>query len=452
MKVRIHSGKTRTPKAQPGKRRGKAFRRKKKPAAAGKANRLRKRRRTVSKKTKRKLRNGGMHGAAVSLDHPAPLPVSETAILRTYLPGVNLIGTSRAESGIGESCRLAAKSLQTTNIPYGIKNIAFSPSRTSDDSWAHKEIPEAIYKVNIIHMNADSLQAIDRSLLEGRYNIGVWHWELPDFPNEWLGAFDLVREVWAPSRFILESVSRKSTVPVLRIPHGIEVYVPEGIGRDFFGLPGGRFLFLSMYDTFSYAQRKNPHGAIEAFQSAFAPDDPGVGLVIKVNNPQSEIVETAAAELHKLRERVAGWSNIFLIEGTLSRAEVNALMNAADCFVSLHRSEGFGLGLAESMYLGKPVIGTNWSGNTDFMNSMNSCTVDYRLVPVGVDYGPYKAYQYWADPDIEHASHYMRRLVQDAAWRELIAGRGQATVRSEFSPQAAGALMAQRLRRMKLLG
>lgn len=433
------------------RKRSAAFYRKKKRASAGRKKNLRRRTRAL-KKARQALRRKRRQGPAPTPPFPAPVASPDPVVTRGYLPGVNLIGTSRAESGIGESCRLAARSLQTAGIPYGIKNLELSASRTSDDSWAHKELPEAIYKVNVIHMNANSLQGMDRSLFQGRYNIGFWHWELPDFPNEWLSGFDLVHEVWVPSNFILDSVSRKSKVPVVRMPHGIEVHAPKGIGRHFFGLPEGRFLFLCMYDTLSYAQRKNPHAAIEAFQRSFAPDDPGVGLIVKVNNPNSGIIETAAAESQRLRERVAGWSNIFLIEATLSRAVVNALMNTSDCFVSLHRSEGFGLGLAESMYLEKPVIGTNWSGNTDFMNSMNSCTVDYRLIQVGADYGPYKAYQYWADPDIEHASHYMRRLVQDSAWRGLIAGRGKETIRSEYSPRKAGTMMVQRLQYMKLLG
>ncbi|GAA3324572.1 hypothetical protein GCM10020331_052990 [Ectobacillus funiculus] len=105
----------------------------------------------------------------------------------------------------------------------------------------------------------------------------------------------------------------------------------------------------------------------------------------------------------------------------MNREEVNALIQSVDCVISLHRSEGFGLVLAEAMYLGKPIIGTNWSGNTDFMTTENSCPVNYTLVPVGNDYGPYKHHQLWAEPDIEHAAYYMKKIISDQTWCDRIA-------------------------------
>ncbi|GJM83642.1 hypothetical protein HMSSN139_61380 [Paenibacillus sp. HMSSN-139] len=143
-----------------------------------------------------------------------------------------------------------------------------------------------------------------------------------------------------------------------------------------------------MYDVKSYQERKNPEAAINAFKAAFQPDDTNVGLVIKVNCYKSTLNDLEALDV-----LIANYKNIYLIKETISRNDVNALLGITDCFVSLHRSEGFGLGLAEAMYLGKPVIGTNWSSNTDFMNNKNSCLVDYELIQVGRDQGPYKAYQ-----------------------------------------------------------
>ncbi len=130
---------------------------------------------------------------------------------------------------------------------------------------------------------------------------------------------------------------------------------------------------------------------------------------------------------------------------------MDALLNLTDSFISLHRSEGFGLGLAEAMYLEKPVIGTNWSGNTDFMRPDNSCLVDYELVKVGADYGPYKAYQVWADPDIDHAVYYMKKLIKEGKWRNDLAARGALTIHKEFSPGNIGRIMKDRLKRLMLV-
>jgi glycosyltransferase involved in cell wall biosynthesis len=121
------------------------------------------------------------------------------------------------------------------------------------------------------------------------------------------------------------------------------------------------------------------------------------------------------------------------------------LESVCDAFLSLHRSEGFGLGLAESMFLGKPAVGTNWSGNTDFMDARNSCPVDCTLVTLAEDCGPYKAGQRWADPDVDHAAWYLRKLVDDPAWRRRIAEAGRKTITEEFSPQAVGRSYGKRL-------
>ena len=124
----------------------------------------------------------------------------------------------------------------------------------------------------------------------------------------------------------------------------------------------------------------------------------------------------------------------------------SAVENVCDAFLSLHRSEGFGLGLAESMFLGKPVVATDWSGNRDFMNRENSCPVNYRLIRLEQNIGSYGRGQIWADPDLEHAAELMARLVGDAAFHQRIGRRGQQTILERFSPEVVGALYRERVR------
>ncbi|WP_339817816.1 glycosyltransferase family 4 protein [Paenibacillus sp. FSL R7-0216] len=366
-------------------------------------------------------------------------------MISSYPKGVNLVGYARAEMGIGESCRIAARNLNAVDIPYGIINFTGTNSaRMSDLTWSHKEVLQLEYNVNLIHINAEQMMEIyanyGNSFFNGRYNIGYWHWELPDFPDEWLESFNLVDEVWVPSTFVADSISVKSPVPVVKIPHSIEVKVVEPREREYFGLPKSPFLFLSMYDVKSYQDRKNPEAAINAFKAAFQPDDMNVGLVIKVNCFKSNL-----NGLDALDTLIENYENIYLIKETISRNDINALLSLTDCFVSLHRSEGFGLGLAEAMYLRKPVIGTNWSSNTDFMDHNNSCLVDYELIQVGKDQGPYKAYQNWADPNVEHAANYMKKLVNDKGYYRMIAANGEKYIKENYSPEAVGKLIQQRL-------
>ena len=365
--------------------------------------------------------------------------------------GVNLIGYARAEMGVGESCRLAANSMQIAGIQFGILNFSMgNPATMNDVNWQHKEINDAHYRTNIFHINADQMVLAylhyGDSVFKGRYNIGYWHWELSDFPDEWKNSFNLIDEVWVPTDFVLEAISKKSPVPVMKIPHGIEVKCSPGNRRDFFNLPCSMFLFLAMYDIQSIQERKNPHAVIEALKSAFTNDNKSAALIIKINNSKDD-----SRHLDKLKDEVRDYKNIYLLEGNMNRQQVNDLLNSVDCFISLHRSEGFGLGLAEAMYLGKPVIGTNWSGNTDFMNPSNSCLVDYELTRIPRDYGPYKAGQIWAEPDVEQAAYFMRKLVNDPAWRKEIAFRGQETIVNNYSPRVVGELAKHRLKGLGLL-
>ncbi|MBJ8055337.1 glycosyltransferase [Bacillus cereus] len=357
--------------------------------------------------------------------------------------GINLVGYARAEFGLGESCRLAAKSIQSTNIPFGIINYSLPHVKSLDFSWKHKEITDPIHDVTIFHMNPDVFPTAHKQLghqfFNGRYNIGYWHWELPELPREWYSSFKLVDEVWVPSSFVLEAVSKKTNLPVTRIPHCIQVECPECIHREYFNLPTDRFLFLSMYDPRSVQQRKNPIAAIQAFQKAFSKDDSSVGLVLKINSSNYNL-----AEVKQIQNLIRDNRNIYLINQSLNRGEANALIQSVNCVVSLHRSEGFGLVLAEAMYLGKPVIGTNWSGNTDFMNADNSYPVNYTLVPIKRNYGPYKHYQIWAEPDIEHAAYYMRQLTSDQTQCNLIARKGQETIKTYFSPNVIGNMIEKR--------
>lgn len=361
--------------------------------------------------------------------------------------GVNLVGCCRREIGVGEACRSTAKALDANNVSFGIKNYKYLGN---DLSWIHKEIDEPVYDVNIFHINADLIpkayQQLGRSFWEGRYNIGCWYWELPDFPKEWINAFKYVDEVWAATEFIINSIKAKSTVPVIYIPPCIKVDCISKISRKDFSLPNNSFLFLTMYDSWSYKARKNPEGAIEAFKACFKPNDMSVGLVIKINN-----VNWSPSEVNKLISSVEEYNNIYFIKKTLSRSEVNALINLSDCFISLHRSEGFGLVMAEAMYLGVPVIGTNWSGNTDFMDYQNSCPVNYKLVNIGKNYGPYKSYQTWAEPDKEHGGYYMKKLISDKNYYNEIAKNGKRTIRSLYNTERIGKMIKARLEKIKLL-
>lgn len=366
--------------------------------------------------------------------------------------GVNLIGYARAEFGLGEACRLAAKSLDFAGIPFCIINFPYSSSRQNDLSWKHKEAIAPLYNTNIFFINADQLyyhynkNSLKRTWFRNRYNIGYWHWELPDFPINWNGSFNLVNEIWVPSQFTFQSISKNTSKPIVIMPHGILVDFPSNMNRKCYGIPDNRFLFLTMYDIQSTLARKNPNGVIEAFKKAFKKDDGQVGLVLKVNNSYH-----FPKEIAMLKQKISEYENIIIIDNILSRQELNGLINEIDSYVSLHRSEGFGLPIAEAMSLGKPVIATNWSGNIDFMNENNACLVDCTLEKIEGNYGPYQANQEWAEPNILHAANYMTKLVHDRDYATKIGLNAQKTIMSDFSPKSIGMKYKSRLTELGLI-
>jgi glycosyltransferase involved in cell wall biosynthesis len=362
----------------------------------------------------------------------------------SLLPGASLLGCSRAENGIGESCRLAAAALAEAGVPFGVVNMPFSlHCRHADLRAAAHEIPYPAHRVNILHMNPPEMRFMGEMLgrrgRRGRITIGVWHWELPVLPADWRPFLRDVQELWAPSRFIERMLRDAGAADVVYMPHGVGVPDGEPMPRSELGLRDEVYVFFYMYDVASYQERKNPEGAILAFQRAFRPDSPAT-LVVKLNN-----VHFRPDKASFLEELAAGWPNIRFVKQPLDRGQVAALMRACDCFVSLHRSEGFGLGPAEALVLGKPVIATDWSSTTDFVRREHACPVGCRLVPVGKDIGPYEAWQQWAEPDLDEAAEWMRRLASRPETGRELGRTAAAFMAAEFSARRAGERMRQRL-------
>jgi glycosyltransferase involved in cell wall biosynthesis len=362
------------------------------------------------------------------------------------VPGVTVVGYLRAATGLGEAARSDARALAAAQVDFSLVDFCIDDMVVAnDDSWNHKLTRRFSYQANLMHFNPDMMlrfrQQFPEPLFRGRYNIGCWIWELPVIPDAWRECLADFDEIWTGSEFSRQAIAAVTTVPVLTMPSSVAPEPDPALGRPAFGLPDGKFLFLVMYDVMSAQDRKNPQGAIAAFREAFGAGDAGVGLIIKINHAASD-----PAEVAQLRQLVSGLSQAYVLDQPMSRREVISLISLCDAVVSLHRSEGFGLVLAEAMALGRPVIGTNWSGNIDFMRPGNSCLVDARLVPVRSRHPLYLyADQCWADPDVGQAASWMRRLREEPALAAEIGRQGRETMRQEFSPAVVGALMRRRL-------
>lgn len=359
--------------------------------------------------------------------------------------GVNLFGYVNAESGIGASARSNIRNLTSAGIP-----LAVTDFRQGNVSRMGATVPESVmgepkYSVNLFHINADqtinALEQIGFEVLKGRYNIGYWAWELPEFPDEWVSAIAMFDEIWVPSEFCRQAVAEKADVPVVCLPHSVDAIEETDAERSSFSLPEGKVLFLTMFDALSVPERKNPEAAISAIESAVAQGCTEAHLVLKVSN-LDKVPDFAAS----LRDRVGSQGNVTFIEGYLEAQEVHRLMSVCDAFLSPHRSEGFGLGLAEAMLLGKPVVATGWSGNLEFMSADNSVLVGYREVELVKDHGPYKMGQKWAEPDAEELVEAIVFLSGDVQQRTSLGIRARETIASEYSASAIGQRLLKRLK------
>lgn len=373
-------------------------------------------------------------------------------IAQHYTSGVNVISYIRAVMGVGEAARGNAKALKAANIPFGVYNFEKgNPSKMEDFSFQYREISELVFDINILHINADHTPFVVKNLgqdfFSEKYTIGFWTWELPEFPDKWLSSFDLVNEVWVPSPFVNSSISEKSPVPVITIPHVLcavkNVDVKKISNRAYFNIPANSFVFLSMFDVHSIIERKNPLGSINAFKKAFKSDDFSVVLIIKVNNSNDDTLQL-------LDNAIGDYKNILIISKHLTRAEIESLMCSIDCYLSLHRSEGFGLGPAEAMARGKVVVLTNWSGNTAYMTHENCIPISYSMEQIGKDFGTYEKHQYWASPDIDEASYKMKSLLSSPEMVRQIGEKARLTISQNFSPEKVGKLMKDRIDRINL--
>lgn len=360
--------------------------------------------------------------------------------------GLNIAGYFRAELGIGEAARLLTTAVQAAGIPYATTTYDATLNRQSHQ-FLDRPAGAAAYDINLLCVNADSVTRFARDVgpefFAGRHTVGYWFWEVDIFPVTMHSAFEVVDEVWAATDFVAGAIRAAGRKPVFVVPIPIPVLqYPSSITRGQLGLPE-QFTFLLIYDFLSVLERKNPLGLIRAFSQAFSPGE-GPVLVLKSINGDLRLTD-----LERLRAEAVDRPDIVIVDGYYSAEEKNALLGLCDCYVSLHRSEGLGLTMAEAMALGKPVIATGYSGNLHFMTPANSYLVDYRMcaVPAGCD--PYPQEASWADPDVAHAATLMREVYDRPDAAALRAQRGQADILERHSAQTGAAVIAQRLQQIR---
>jgi glycosyltransferase involved in cell wall biosynthesis/2-polyprenyl-3-methyl-5-hydroxy-6-metoxy-1,4-benzoquinol methylase len=368
-----------------------------------------------------------------------------TSSSRRLPAGVNVVGHLTGALGIGEAARQMVGALEAVSIPYALV-VERDPSSRQLHTSPDDGVEGARYDTNLICVNADMLPSFRRSVgssfFDGRYSIGMWWWEIAEFPDNLHQAFDFVDEIWVGSEFVRRTIAAETSKPVLRLPLPFSAPEPPTRSRSALSLPEG-FLFLFSFDFASTFKRKNPVAVVEAFKRAF---EPGTDPTLVVKSIKGHL---RVPELEELRAAASGRDDIRLIDGYLDPDDNNALMATCDCYVSLHRSEGFGLTMAEAMSYGKPVVATAYGGNVDFMTQENSYLVPYGLTRAGEDAHPYPALAEWAEPDLDEAAQLMRRVFDNREEARSRGEKGRRALLTHHSPERAGVFIEERLRQIR---
>jgi glycosyltransferase involved in cell wall biosynthesis len=367
----------------------------------------------------------------------------------TAAPQVSIVGYPFSLTGMGEHSRSVCRALWAAGVRSALVDVDAAHAAPDADlaRLFRPHLAAGLGRdINLFCINADEVSRVlalmDAGAFAAAHNIIYPAWELAAYPEPWARELERFDEVWAPSDFIRQAIAPVVSRPVLHMPLAVDLKLSGFLGRRWFGIPEDAFVVLFFFDAASFADRKNPIGVLAAFERLAARrPDARLHAVIKFRGAFADESARRALEdrLTALGERVQA------IDADLSDNEIKNLVRNADVFVSLHRAEGFGRGMAEAMALGRPAVATGYSGNLDFMTPEVSRLVDYALVPVPPGAYPHGDGQVWAEPSPDHAADLIEALLDDPVEARALGRRARDHIRTHFSVRAIGQRYAGRL-------
>lgn len=346
-----------------------------------------------------------------------------------------VVGFLSSPSGLGQSARLAMRALEAMGrAVYGV-DLSRNFFETADrvplayrDGRLVRGPAHVLVNINAPYMKY-AFQLLGGGFLREKHVIAYWAWELSRAPDSWRDGLTRAHRVAVPSQFVADAVAALGAASIVVAPHPVALEPAPAIERRTAAVSAAApFTVVSALSVASGFERKNPLALIAAFKKAFA-SAPEKRLRVLISG-----AEHYAPARHAIEAATQGAANIELTFGAFDRDTYWRWYGAPDLYASLHRAEGFGLPLAESMCAGVPVLATNWSANAEYMTERNSLPVHYRLIAVADAQQKYDADgQLWADADVEHAAALMQRAAGDSAWLGALAAQGQRDARSRFS-------------------
>ncbi len=359
--------------------------------------------------------------------------------------GLNVIGYFLNMIGIAEVGRFFIRHLVDMHFPH---SLYFLHSNFHQLISPEEQIPllkkrklRPSFRHNLFFCNADSIpyfNKINAGAIKGTFNTGVFWWEFDDY-FDFPQAFNFIDDVLVFSSFVktavAKSLSGSAQVRQLVFPYyrNWNITRTRREVRQDYQLNDDDFVIFFNFDLYSSYERKNPLGLLSAFSAAFLRQK-DTKLVFKIAHAKSGLDNIK--ELHKMVLAQGLQGRVIFEYRNFSKNEYMNLLAATDAYVSLHRSEGFGIGMLEAMFLGLPVVATNYGGNTDFMNEDNSLPLTFSKTEVRRRFGPYRQGWLWAEPNLEQAVELMRRLYRDRGLALKLGERGRQFAEKAYSPES----------------
>jgi glycosyltransferase involved in cell wall biosynthesis len=356
---------------------------------------------------------------------------------------VEVDGYFSMTAGIGESARLCADALADDGIPLKILDVSTHPEEKRDVEWTWPQQASPEPATRILHLNPPMLPRgilkVGLGNFSKTFNIGYWAWELEVIPDEWKRGLRYMNAVFVPSEFTRAAIAKHTSIPVFVVPHPVTEKPAAPGMREKFGIPEDAFLVSTIFSAGSSINRKNPQAVLAAFR-AFAKDHPHAHLLMKANgNPDRD------EGLRNLIAQAKEIGNVKVITDLMPSSHVNGIIATSDAYISLHRSEGFGLTVAEAILAGTPVVSTNWSGTVDFCDPDNVWNTDYKLIPVVDSHPEFVGLTdaVWADADAAHAARQLAEIAASAEMAKARAARAKDYLLRYLADRTYGTALAQ---------
>jgi glycosyltransferase involved in cell wall biosynthesis len=365
--------------------------------------------------------------------------------------GLNIISSAKTGFGMSNHAFGTALAAKCVEVPTAIIDYQ---QVSADNAWKGCDVlNHCRYSINVAVCTPDDIgrpfAALGLKHFESAYNIFYGNWEFTQYSEDWTQIISMFDEVWAPSRFTYDALNSHINKPIYLMPLHVMPPRPAGLfDRKSFGFDPDEFVFLTMFDFYAGIGRKNPEAALKAFHLAFPKGTERTKLIIKTKNVHNQDYEDSLS-WSSLCEGVKQDKRVIIIDEDYSAEKLADLVASANASVSLHRAEGFGLAIAESMLLAKPVIATAYSGNCEFMNRSNSCLVDFTLVdaPSSVSSNSRIAAR-WAEPDIGHAAWHMTQLATDPMKASSLGLAAQQFIQQNYGTAQVGAKIKARFEQL----